>query len=216
MKTLREINEKVGYRIAKVLIIFLAVISFLIYNGMLYMGYPIKKMNEEVSKVVCNYGNKESFSLKQINLSYYPYHDKEGFNYNDFYISSNDDNINKILKACYGEMGETNNWNVSLRLSESQMKSNIDTLENRGMDTNTIQQYVNLYKKDVTSEFILSSVYNLAPDSNRELFSINKVFDYNTELIKYFLIGNLVILLLYEILKRTLYYIASGTAFPKK
>lgn len=217
MRSLSEINEKIGYRIAKVVIIFLAVASFLIYSGMLYDSYPIKKMNEDTSRVVCNYGDKGFFSLKQMNLSDYPYSDTEGFNYNDFYNISNDSNISKILNACYGYMGRYENGNnLPMMLTEQDIKDNIDTQINAGVSREKVQEFANLYTRDSNNEFILSSVYELASNSNHELFHIDKVFDYNTELVKYFIIGNIVIFIIYEILKRTLYYIASGTIRPKK
>lgn len=217
MKTLEEVNEKIGYRIVKVVIVFLAVVTFIIYNGMSYISYDYKIINEEKSKIVCNFGDKGSFSLKQMDLGSYPYADKEGFSYNEFYQSGNDGNINKILSSCYGYMGEFKNGDkVGVRISEETLRGNITKQLDAQVDKYKVQEYANLYTKDSTSEYILLTVYNLASDSSHELFHIDKVFDNNYKLVKNLLIGNLAILLIYEILKRTLYYIASGTAFPKR
>jgi hypothetical protein len=138
------------------------------------------------------------------------------FDYKYYFTGHNDDDIKKILNACYGDS------DVNLQISVYDQQKRVEIVNKYGLigkektkedlqkfnkDYNEYKQKTeNIYTENEKAKYLDFSVH---------FFDINPVFTF-TRFIEYLLIGNISILLFAELLRRTFYYIITGTLRPKK
>lgn len=113
-----------------------------------------------------------------------------------------------ILKNCYDIKNISN-----LDVFAIQRAYEIAGTNNNKKDYN--EDYLKSEVNNITNGYKTTSEKSSHLNYNIELFTIKPDFTYKEFLI-YFFIGNLSILLFFEIIRRVFYYIALGTINPKK
>lgn len=222
MKTLEDLNKKWWYRFLKVifgvsLLVVIAIINVIAFSG------EIEKVDESKTFVQCNLGKKLSFSAQSMGLSLSSNDfTNSKFDYASYFRGYNDSNIKSILYHCYPLRGDDNDdiyasqkyseLNYKYKLidvnlvgenlkSESQIK---DTqLLRNDFENNYWQKTKNLNDKDKLNYL----------DFSFSMFDIKPVFSYS-DFLKFFLMGNLIALCIFEALRRLFYYIALGKINP--
>ena len=210
-KTISHLNDKAWYRLIKVVYILFFVISLVGLNLGNYFGNGIKKVDLEKTQIQCNFQDKKNFSPKSIYLNFSLDVDdfiNEKFDYEHFFRGYyNEYKIKDILKKCY--------------------TSDID-----GLDVFVLQRHYEITgvkeaKKEYTQEYLDSEIKKIESgyktnddkidllDFSIKFFDIKPVFSYSY-FITFFIIGNLSIILFFELIKRIFYYVVLGTIRPKK
>lgn len=215
MKTLSEINQKVWYRLIKVIFVFLFAIILLIANGLIFSGEDFKQVSLGETRISCTYGDKEEFTAIEGGL-YLLYSDtflNGAFDYKYFFEKPfNEHNINRILNKCY-----------------PQQYSSFDVFEMQKVAEVTGDNILKMRKDERPVEFISDTdmekinktrtAYGSDKlkylDFSVQLFNISPVFTYYP-FIKVFLLTNTIILVIFEIFRRAFYYITLGSIRPKK
>ena len=209
-------NSKVWYRFIKVIYILLFIFVLLAYNLFVLYDIGLKQLDQNKTQIICNKTDK-TFTAKQANIELKEHHFKNGFNYKEFfetYYGFNSD-IAVILEDCYGKdifgtiADDIYDYQKLLEIAKTYEFSNNNDTEKLKPMTSDYNDYKTSTRLQPETDKILYLDYNIL------LFDIKPVFTYNS-FIQYFVIGNIIILLLFESIKRIFYYIALGTIKPKK
>lgn len=201
-KTISYLNEKIRYRFIKVIYILFFVISLIGLNLGNYFGNGIKKVDLEKTKIQCSFQDRKIFTPKNIYLNFSLDVDdfvNEKFDYEHFFRGYyNEYKIKDILERCY-------------------------TSEIDGFDVFVLQRYYEITgveeeKKEYTQEYLDNEIQKIESgyktnnekidllDFSIKLFDIKPIFSYSY-FITFFIIGNLSIILFFELIKRTFYYV---------
>ena len=206
-KTISYLNSKIWYRFLKVVFCFSILVSVLIFNGLVIMAVGIKKVDNDKTLIYCLYGDKKVFSPKQINITLSRYQLKDGFNYQNFFEGYNDDEIKAILQKCY---------NIDTRLMDIFAFQRIYEIKGNKEELSEVDKiYLKSEIKKIMEGFKTNKEKSRYLDYSVKLFDIKPVYSY-TEFYKFFIIGNLIILLVFEVLRRVFYYIVLGTIRPSR
>ena len=219
-KTIGDLNGRAWYRLLKVIFI-LGLFAVLAIFNIAAFSSGTKQLDLNATKVQCNtqyYVNQipegyKQFSLNDVGLDL-PLNN--GFDYKDFYSNPyNEYEVKTILSKCSG----VNNFN-QIDLSFDQVLADIQK-DNPSITTdsaavtvynNSIQNYEN---NDESEDNAVSNTLNNLETYDGHQFDITPVFTY-TAFLELFFIGNIIILLVFEIMKRAFYYIVLGSIKPKK
>lgn len=205
-KTISYLNSKTWYRLVKVLYILLFVISVFGLNIGNYFGNGVKKVDLEKTKIYCNIKDKKIFSPKDIysNFALYPEDFVNGsFDYEHFfrgYYSQN--KVTDILKKC----GDTSTLDLFAKQRAVEITKGEKDYD-RELVHKEVEKITGGYKSDSEKADLL--------DFSVHLFEIYPVFSY-TYFIIFFLVGNLSIIFIFELMKRVFYYVVCGSLKPKK
>lgn len=201
-KTISYLNSKIWYRIIKVLCIFVFLISFVGFNIFVFGEVGFENIDSDKTKISCNYKDKKTFSPsdEKISLNNNDFKNKT-FDYKSYFEGYNDYNIKNILKVCYDK--DVDDVFAMQRWYE------------KGLQDKSFISDKEMQEIEKIESSIISSDKAKYLDYSFKFFNIDPVFSYS-KFIKYFLIGNIAILLLFELIRRVFYYIALGTLKPKK
>ncbi len=237
-KTISYLNGKVWYRILKVFFILVVLIGITAYNALILDEYGLKTINPDKTVIQCKQRNSidsgKSFSPKDIGLGLESSDFPNGsFNYKYFYTHSYDFEISKILETCYDNnkalvssilQGDRDIYELQ-KLYELQVK--YDFWNNGGNSVTSKNQVINEGDERLVSAVTELSEYR---DEVKDIYGDNraKLLDFNASafeiipvlsyagFLKLFLLGNSIILVVFEIIRRSFYFIALGTLRPKK
>ena len=200
-KTLETLNEKVWYRFLKVIFVLAGLIVLGFYNLLIFSD-GLTNVSETKTTIQCLHKDQKTFTAKQLNISFSNYDFPNGlFNYKNFYEGYNDYKIKAILKGCYDkEVNDVYSMQKYYELN-LQDKTTISRVE-----FTPIQAMENTY---LTSEKIKYLDYSF------KFFDIKPQFTHS-RFIWHLLIGNLIIIVVLEILRRVFYYVILGSIRPKK
>lgn len=206
-KTISYLNSKTWYRFLKVVFYFFILVSILIFNGLI-ISNGVKGVDNNKTLIYCSYKSKKIFTPKQANIKLSNYQLKDGFDYREFYEGYNENEISAILHKCYdsdpgADVFVLQRYN---ELTEGKPYEELSEAE---------KSYVNSEIEKITTGFKTNSEKAKYLDYSMKFFDIEPVYSY-TEFIKLFVIGNLIILLVFEVLRRIFYYIVLGTIRPLK
>ncbi len=188
-KTIKYLNGKVWYRFIKVLFI-LIFFSVLVGYNIDISYYGIKKIDLQNSVVKCNFGpDYKKSNLSDLGL-YLSASDFYNYNYKSFYTNpDNEYSIKTILSFCTGTP-----------------YSQINPL---------VQQGAFDYRKNIpfdggvsANDFIKAVTYE------HHLFDITPVFSYSN-FFENFFIYNIIIIFVFEVIRRGFYYVVLGTLKPE-
>jgi len=238
-KTISYLNSKIWYRIIKVVFLLIFILSLIIYN--IFSVVEIKLKNVDLNKTIitCNTHKKNptmAFTPKSINLNLsFDDFSHQSFDYKDFYTNNNYA-VREILKNCFTEdknrLSNLLDYNHDIfkmqKITELQTEYDIwKSKDGDGyVDTNGNKIYTFDKKfEEMREELDEYNNYteNLLSDQDKstfldfdvKVFEIEPSFTY-TKFIKYSLIGNFSIILFFEVIRRTFYYIVLGKLIPKK
>jgi len=213
-KTISYLNNKTWYRLLKVIFGLLILGVILIFN-ILLIGEGVKKIDNSKTLIYCTYGDKKVLTPKQIDISFSIYQFRAGFDYKLFFEDYNDSYIKSIIKNCYNPENDDYDIFATQKIYEVWGDERLATKrENRSPLTKKEIEYLDeiLPKIEAT---IINSDKSKYVNYTVKLFDIKPIYTYK-DFIKYFIIGNLLILLGFEILRRLFYYIVLGSAKPQK
>lgn len=203
-KTTSHLNSRVWYRFLKVIYILLFIIILFGYNLIIFSGTELKNLDQEKTLIICNYKDEKVFSPKEKNIRLNNYDFKNRtFDYKDFFEGYNEYKIKDILENCY-DMTNISNLDVFAiqRTYEITGTKNNKKDYDENYLKNEINKIITGYKTDSEKASYL--------DYSIKLFTVDPVFTHY-KFLTYFFIGNLSILLFFEIVRRVFYYIVLGT-----
>lgn len=202
-KTITYLNSKIWYRLLKVIFVFFILASILAFNSLLVIE-EFKKLDNNKTLILCTLKKEKSFTPKQIGIMLYNYDLGDKFDYKKFFENYNNYDIQAILRNCYDETN-TDIFAIQKKYEvyERAVKDNKEQLLES--DIKEVQQISDYITDSQKAEYLDYSV---------KLFDIKPVYTYS-EFMKYLTLGNLLILLIFEILRRVFYYIILGKIRPK-
>lgn len=208
LRTIGELNEKIWYRFIKVIYLCIFLLVIVIFNVVIFNDdvVGLKNINRNKTKIICNYKDKRTFTPneKKIDLDMDDF--KNGvFDYKNFFEGYYNYKVSDILEACYdkdtGDIFATQRW-YELKLNEKSEK-------NEGISGSEMQEVLSIEKTIGNSQKAKFLDYSV------QLFSIKPVFTYLT-FFKYFILGNMGILIAFELFRRVFYYVILGKIIPQK
>ena len=213
-KTLEFLNSKAWYRLLKVIFGLIILLCLIFFNALLING-GIKSLDNGKTSIFCTYGDRKILTPKQIGLEFYDYDFKDGFNYKDFFESYHDNDIKVIFKNCYKQANDDFDIFAAQKVYEVYGD---DRLAKKQDERPPLSEDEKKYLDETIPKIENSSLnFEKAKYLNYsiKLFDIKPAYTYN-QFIKYFVIGNLLILFFFEFLRRCFYYVILGTIKPKK
>jgi len=216
IKTLSYLNSKAWYRFLKVvfilgLLVALGILNFIIFSE------GIKTINEAGTIVHCNIDGEKTFTAASKGLSLDSSNFVNGqFDYKNYFEGYNDIDGMTILKGC---VADTNTTLSSDMYDEQKIGEIINKYGLIGVMNKTPAQ-VSAINTDFTAyqqetKDLFGSAKAQYLDFSFHLFDITPAYTY-TPFLERFLVGNFLILIAFEIIRRVFYYIVLGTLRPKK
>ncbi len=217
-KTLSYLNSRVWYRLLKVIYLFSLVTFTAGYNLIVYSSIGIQDLDLKATQINCTLKDKKVFTPASINLylSNSAFKNKK-FNYKEFYTGSHDYEIRQILNACYEgtsfkpQDDKYDNQKVIEIIDELGLLNKIKTNWTLEETTSADEKY-NDYKQSTENAPDHEKIESL--NFNIKLFEINPIFS-NWTAIKFFSLGNLIIIFAFELTRRIFYYILLGKLLPR-
>ena len=213
-KSISDLNNKAWYRLLKVFFGLCAVLVLGVFNFII-MSDGIKSVDNDKTLVSCAYGDKETFTPKQIGVELSNYQLKDGFDYKNFFEGYNDYAIKAIFKNCYKQANDDIDVFAAQKVYEVWGNDRLMVKkEQRPPLTDSEIKYLDEIIPKIESSYINSDKAKYL-DYSIKLFDIKPVYSYS-KFIKYFVVGNILILFFFEAIRRTFYYIVLGSVKPKK
>ncbi len=208
-KTIFYLNSKAWYRLLKVIYVFLLIIILLGYNLIFKTG--LRNIDQGKTLIQCNVGTLKTFTPESIKLNLSEsdlFYDK--FDYAYFFKGYNDSKIRNILAQC--TLKPPIDWATD---DVFKIQRTYEIIGLKDAKKTYDKNYLDSEIKKITSGYKTNQEKASYLDFSVKFFDIKPVFTYDA-FIKYFIIGNVIILFVFEIIKRTFYYIATGTVKPSK
>lgn len=213
-KTLAYINSKVWYRLLKVIFVLCLLLS-LVFLNIAIASNGIKNVDSDKTSIFCTYGDKKIFTPRQLGLTFLSGQFKQGFKYKSFFEGYNDYDIKEILKNCYKRSDEDIDIFAVQKIYEVWGHDRlIISKENRQPLTDSEKRYLDEIIPKIESSYASIDKAKYV-DYSVQLFDVSLSYSY-ANFVKYFVIGNLLLLVSFEIIRRIFYYIVLGTIKPNK
>jgi len=208
-KTVSYLNSRAWYRFIKVIYILLFIVILLGYNLFTFSVIGFKNLDQDKTLIICSYKDEKVFYPKEKNIHLNNYDFKnETFDYKDFFEGYNKYKIKDILENCY-DIKNSSNLDVFAVQRTYEIAGTKDNKKDYDENylKNEINKIITGHKTDLEKASYL--------DYSIKLFTIDPIFTYY-KFLMYFFVGNLSILLFFEIIRRVFYYIVLGTIKPEK
>ncbi len=231
--TISYLNSKAWFRLLKVIYALLLIIILLGYNLFVFSVIGLKQIDQNKTLIQCNVGTLKTFTPDDIKINLNNNDFKNDiFDYEQFFINYNDLKIKNIFKECNGEpLNSKDTYDVFViqRLHEiidsnrKEKASGGDSYltpkrsldEIFGIKNTNNNNYLDNEIKKITTGYKTNQEKASYLDFSVKFFDIKPVFTYDT-FIQYFVIGNVIILFIFEFMKRIFYYIFTGKIIPSK
>lgn len=195
VKTISALNSKGWYRLLKVFFVLSFLIVAVLYNSIFTFGGKIKHIDLNKTKIACIYGDKKSFTNKELEL-----------NFNEEITLSDSMNHSKILEACYGDK-VNDRWSMlDYNIKEGNEQYKIKDKISGKTVTFIWYETVKPSNKDIE---------NIFKELKIELYKVVPVYSYAGFFMS-LIFGNLIILAVFEVFRRVFYYVVLGTFKPSK
>lgn len=213
-KTVQFLNSKVWYRLLKVVFGLCALVVLGIYNFII-INEGIKKIDNDKTVIRCTYGDKQTLTPNQIGVELSNYEFRGGFNYKNFFEGYNDNTIKTIFKSCYPQTNDNVDIFAAQKVYEIVGNNRLMIKkEDRPSLTDSEKKYLDEIIPKIENSYINSDKEKYL-DYSIKLFDIKPYYTY-TNFVKVFVIGNLLILFFFEVLRHSFYYVLLGSIKPKK
>lgn len=217
-KTIEHLNTKAWYRFVKVIFIILFVFVFTGYNFAIFSS-GVSKVDNKNTTIQCNIKDKQTFTAEDLNLSFTKnYFPNDSFDYKKFFGGFNDYTIKAILTACNpkvftgSKIDDIYDIQKGYEILDKAGVLSIEDKTERETEINAVMTRDYLPYKNQTSNLYGNSKIAYL-DFSFKIFDIKPSFT-NTEFMKYFFIGNIVILLILFLARGIFYYIVLGKFDP--
>lgn len=214
-KTIKHLNTKTWYRLVKVIFILLFLAVIAIGNLFVFSNSDFKQVSLDKTKITCTYGDKKSFTADDVNL---------------YSLSADEFPNGKFDYKTYFE-GYGNEYDIRDIINECHPQDNsyIDIFAFQKVTEAVGDEVLKMKKEDRPIEFIsdanmekinkteqaYGSEKTKYLDYSVKIFDISPVFTF-MPFIKTFLLTNIIILAVFEIIRRAFYYVTLGSLRPKK
>jgi len=212
MKTISEMNKKVWYRLVKVIFILLFAVVLLIANGLIFSETDFKQVSLDKTKIICTYGDKKSFTADDINLYALSVDDFPNgkFDYKTYFEGyGNEYDIRDIINKCHPQKDSYFDAFAYQKFVEVAGDDNLRMRKNPDAISNEDMEKINQTEQAYGSQKLKYLDFSV------KLFDISPAFSF-MPFIKTFLLTNIIILAVFEIIRRAFYYISLGSLKPKK
>lgn len=223
-KTISHLNSKAWYRLVKVLFGICLLIVLGGYNFVVF-SLGTTQVDQKETTIYCNLNQpgetKPPFSPASVGIAFSnsDFTDNQ-FDYKNYFVDFNDFAIEAISKQCYPTMTTSDIYSLQ---EEADILNKLGLIDSQS----TVVAYKNLtrsqqeaynadynvYQQETSSLFGNEKAKYL--DFSHQLFNVTPVFS-STIFWELFLIGNFVILLIFEAIRRIFYYIVLGSLKPGK
>jgi hypothetical protein len=216
-KTIGHLKSKAWYRLLKVFFTLALLFVLGSYNLIAYSG-GIKQVDQDGTTIKCNLYGKNTFSPASINISLRASDFNGGqFDYRRFFEGYNDYTVMAILKGCGNPSlvftgADSYDEQRAAEIANS-IGGIIGTKDHTQEQITAFTAQMDTYKQQTSNVFGMDKTRYL--DFSFKMFDITPVFTYRGFL-ELFFIGNVVILLFFEVMRRVFYYIVLGSIKPEK
>lgn len=214
MKTINELNGKAWYRLLKIIFGLCILLILIAFNWIIIID-GAKSVDNNKTTISCTYGDKKVLTPQQIGVELSNYQFRDGFNYKNFFEGYNDYAIKTIFKNCYQPTNDDIDVFAAQKVYEVWGNDRLSIKkDDRPPLTEAEKKYLDETIPKIESSYLNSDKTKYL-DYGVKLFEIQPVYTYG-KFIKYFIFGNLLILFLFEILRRAFYYVVLGSIRPQK
>jgi len=203
-KNLDYFNNKPWYRLLKVAYVTFFVFLFSIIALGIFFG--IDDINRDNTKIVCNLGNRKTFSARDIGIYLEKDDFNRGFNYKRYFLSGNEDNIKDIMKVCAEKPLYVGDVFITQKSTEINHDDNILEDEKLTRFITESKLIKDEYSNEGKSKYLTFE---------QEIFTIQPSFTFKSKLI-YIVSTMFSLIILFELIRRIFYYIVFGKFIPKK
>lgn len=213
-KTLKYLNQKAWYRLLKVIYVLSFLIIFFIgVVGIYSINEGFKVIDENKTQIVCLLGNKKTYKLRDLNISFYVSDFKNNFEYKDYfkqteYSYTKQANIAEIMKACSTKEIEY----TPDKIYTIQKITEINHMTHLS-DEEKLKLASDYYDKINNEVFDSEKIKFL--DFSQEIFRVETHFTYQPVSL-YYLLFLLSFVVVFELIRRVFYYVVLGTFKPKR
>lgn len=202
-KTISYLNGKVWYRVLKVIYLF----SFLfVFIGAIWVENTngIREIDQSRSLITCNTGTKAQFSAEDAGVEFGKYlFNKDKFDY-EYFVEFTSTNLDKIIAKC----GIDNIAGLDPVIYNYLKDTTIDKEKREYV-------YKELDSGTSVDELKKAIVTKYPGRFMEQQFEVKVRYSY-LAFIESFALTLLVVVVVFEIIRRTFYYIALGTLNPKQ
>ena len=234
MESIQSLNKKVWYRLVKVFYFSMFIGLLVFWGTKVFNNNPIYQIvNNSATKIVCNYGNRGTYTAIDAGLS---------FTTNDFgsNLFANNDQRMALQRICgisyqkdiVPNLTRTSNWFIDaladegLRmdgLTDQQIWDLIPREPNTPNTPNATNPYTKIFSDALDT---LDNQGNITKPSNAHGYQFNNGPLFTVQpsiqsernwwlIIGELLMGLLILILIFEIIRKVFYYIAFGTIRPR-
>ncbi|MEK7452675.1 MAG: hypothetical protein AAB614_00390 [Patescibacteria group bacterium] len=212
-ESLQYLNSKAWYRLLKVIFGLCVLLVLVIYNFII-INYGVKNIDNDKTIISCTYGNKQTLTPNKIGIELSYYELRDSFNYKNFFEGYND-YTKTIFKSCYPQANDDIDIFAAQRVYEVVGNDNLMIKKEQSPPlTDDQKKYLDETIPKIKKSYTNSDKAKYL-DYSIKLFDIKPSYTY-TKFIKYFVLGNLLILFFFEVLRRAFYYIFLGNIKPKR
>lgn len=214
MKIISGLNNKAWYRLFKIIFGLCILLVLTVFNWII-ISDGVKSVDNNKTTISCTYGDKKILTPEQIGIELSNYEFRDGFNYKNFFEGYNDYAIKTIFKNCYQPTNDDIDVFAAQKVYEVWGNDRLSIKKDeRPPLTETEKKYLDEIIPKIENSYINSDKAKYL-DYSVKLFDVQPSYTYN-KFIKYFVIGNLLILFLFEGLRRSFYYVVLGSIRPQK
>ncbi|MBU6142228.1 hypothetical protein KGO95_03910 [Patescibacteria group bacterium] len=212
-KSISDLEDKAWYRFIKLVFVFALVFILGAFNIIVFSS-GIKHVDLSKTVIRCNIGNKDIFTAESGSLSLedqdFP---QDEFDYRIFFDGSHDLEVGRILYICLPKNTFTDIYDAQ-KYEELENADGILGQKNTPISSDAMSSFINDYgdyRQQVSGLF--GDIKTKYLDFSFNMFDIKPVFDYSGAPL--FFSGNFIILIFFEIIRRSFYYVVLGSILPK-
>lgn len=211
MKTITDLNSKWWYRLIKVTYVFIFISIFVIWNYIISID-GVKEVDSRGTLIICTLDNNKTINLEDTGV-YFSYNELRNFNYKNFFKNNTSD-VQTILGAC--RKGESFTYEGKTIYSKGIFSTN-DVYRIQATNDSKLPNGKNKLDNVPFSEQLYFSNTDFEDyiNYNTHLFEIKPKYSYS-KFINSFIIGNLLIIFAFILLRILFYYVLLGKIKPTK
>lgn len=204
-KTIAFLNTKMWYRLIKVVFVFLFLVSvsaatWVIFDNDMY------RLDRDKTLIYCNGGDKRVLTANEAGVYFSNSDFIGGFDYKKYFEGYNDYTIRDIYRACYDKLPVDDVYEIQRIYEITGFKSNPKQYD---------EDYLESQVREMATGYKSNEQKNAYLDYSVHLFDIKPIYSH-VEFIEKIITVNLIIVVFFELIRRSFYYIVLGSIKPKK
>lgn len=204
---IKDLESKIWFRFLKLIFVFAYVATLLAVLVFAYTSKPYSINDEYNSKIVCDNGKEYKAGDSGIDAEE-AWAEQLGATRVD--LNGATPAKDKATNLCLGYPQSFVPDKLTPRLTESQLKENIDALLSQNASKQETQEYVDRYKSDGLGGYVLKQQ---TPPYQVEL--VKKTVGNWWSFIGYVILALFIVSVIFELIRRSFFYVAIGEKFLK-